>query len=252
MRRIARGDAPRRRRTDRCTIVVTGADGFIGRNLRVRLRERGHADVPRSYAATRPTASCAQALAGADFVFHLAGVNRPQDPAEFAAGNADFTRALCDALAAAAGAVPIVYASSTQAELDNPYGRSKRAAEDALRRATPRAPARRCHVYRLTERLRQVVPAELQLGGRDVLPQHRARPADHDQRSRRARCELVYIDDVVAAFLALLRRAGRRDGFVRGWRRSTRPPSGELADRSCRLSRTAAQTLRHRRASAPA
>jgi UDP-2-acetamido-2,6-beta-L-arabino-hexul-4-ose reductase len=79
-------------------IVVTGADGFIGRNLRVRLREMGHEDVVSVTRAT-PAEQLDAALAGADFVFHLAGVNRPLDPAEFASGNADFTRRLCDGLA---------------------------------------------------------------------------------------------------------------------------------------------------------
>lgn len=71
-----------------------------------------------------------------DFVFHLAGINRPQDPAEFVSGNVDLTRALCLAVGAVAEAtgksVPIVYASSAQAGRDNAYGQSKRGAEDAL------------------------------------------------------------------------------------------------------------------------
>src|SRR5690606_5005102 len=63
---------------------------------------------------------------------HLAGVNRPQDPAEFAAGNTDFTARLCDALRDAGRVLPVAFTSSIQAERDNPYGNSKRAAEDRL------------------------------------------------------------------------------------------------------------------------
>ena len=75
-------------------------------------------------------------LQGVDFVFHLAGINRPQDPQEFVAGNVGLTRALCQAVGAIAVAsgkkVPVVYTSSTQAARDNPYGLSKRGAESAL------------------------------------------------------------------------------------------------------------------------
>ena len=100
-------------------IVVTGADGFIGKNLQLRLAELGHADVVRITRATPPRA-VQQALAAADFVFHLGGVNRPPDPAEFARGNAGLTQDLCDALAAAKRPVPVLLASSTQALQDNP------------------------------------------------------------------------------------------------------------------------------------
>ena len=68
-------------------IVITGADGFIGKNLQLRLAELGYADVVGITRATPPQA-VQQALAAASFVFHLAGINRPQDPAEFATGNA--------------------------------------------------------------------------------------------------------------------------------------------------------------------
>jgi len=64
-----------------------------------------------------------------DFIFHLAGVNRPKDPKEFLVGNADLTRVLCDAISANGRAIPVVYASSAQASQDNPYGLSKRVAE---------------------------------------------------------------------------------------------------------------------------
>ena len=81
-------------------IVITGADGFIGTNLRMRLAERGQADVACITHDT-PADAVHAALAQADCVFHLAGVNRPQDPAEFATGNAGLTQDVCAALAAA-------------------------------------------------------------------------------------------------------------------------------------------------------
>ena len=112
--------------------LVTGAEGFIGRNLTSRLGELGHEVIPigRGHDAS----DLADAAKRADFVFHLAGVNRPQDPADFATGNRDFTSEVGEALAAAGNTAPIAYTSSIQAAADNPYGESKRGAEQALER----------------------------------------------------------------------------------------------------------------------
>jgi len=116
-------------------VLITGADGFIGKNLRLHLAER-KADQVVCFTRQHSVAQLPELLQGVDFVFHLAGINRPQDPAEFTTGNADLTVALCQAVAAVAQAtgslVPVVFASSTQAAVDNPYGQSKRVAEDAL------------------------------------------------------------------------------------------------------------------------
>lgn len=112
-------------------IVITGADGFIGKNLRVRLAEQGYSNVEAITRVTPPS-SVQVALAEADFVFHLAGVNRPQDAEEFVAGNTRLTESLCETLAEAGRRARLVLASSSQAALDNPYGRSKLAAEKVV------------------------------------------------------------------------------------------------------------------------
>ncbi len=109
-------------------VVVTGAHGFVGRNLMVRLAERG---VEAHGFGRGDDEAMLSAVASADFVFHLAGVNRPETEDEFVTGNADLTTRVCAALAAAGNKAALVIASSTQAERDNPYGRSKLAAEDA-------------------------------------------------------------------------------------------------------------------------
>ena len=78
-------------------VLITGASGFIARNLQLYLSPRQDVEV-RCFDRTQATAQLADMLQGVDFVFHLAGVNRPQDPAEFVAGNTDLTAALCQAL----------------------------------------------------------------------------------------------------------------------------------------------------------
>ena len=112
-------------------IVVTGANGFIGQNLCVRLSEvAGHIVVPLTRSST--DGDFDNALASADFVYHLAGANRPTDPTEFMAVNRDYTSRLCRTLEARRRRVPIAYASSAQARFDNPYGQSKLAGETAV------------------------------------------------------------------------------------------------------------------------
>jgi len=80
-----------------------------------------------------PPAVLDAALRAADIVFHLAGVNRPLDEEEFHEGNAELTRHVCQRLAAAGRKAALVIASSIQADLDNPHGRSERAAEEFVR-----------------------------------------------------------------------------------------------------------------------
>lgn len=112
-------------------ILITGAAGFVGRNLCAELRNRGLAEL-LEFDVDTPPALLDEYAAHCDFVFHLAGVNRPKDPAEFMEGNFGFTSELLDALRRAGNKAPIVLSSSTQAELDNDYGRSKKAGEELL------------------------------------------------------------------------------------------------------------------------
>src|SRR4051812_3305762 len=112
-------------------VLVTGSDGFIGNNLVAHLRE-GHKYEILVFGRNCSENALRDLVAESNFVFHLAGVNRPRDVAEFAAGNLDLTRKLTRLITESGRLLPVVFASSTQAEIDNPYGRSKRAAEDAL------------------------------------------------------------------------------------------------------------------------
>lgn len=116
-------------------VLITGADGFIGSNLRLHLSDR-KVDKVMCFTRQHRVDQLFEMLQGIDFIYHLAGINRPLHPMEFVTGNVDFTLALCQAVVAVAKAtgklVPVVYASSVQAALDNPYGQSKRTAEQAL------------------------------------------------------------------------------------------------------------------------
>jgi UDP-2-acetamido-2,6-beta-L-arabino-hexul-4-ose reductase len=112
-------------------ILVTGAKGFIGKNLITELKNRKYTDIFEYDIDTNPSV-LEQYCREADFIFHLAGVNRPTNESEFMEGNFSFTGALLDALKKHKNNCPIVLSSSIQANMDNPYGRSKKAGEDLL------------------------------------------------------------------------------------------------------------------------
>ncbi len=116
-------------------ILITGADGFLGKNLQLHCAARPDIEVVTYTRNDRPE-SLSEKLQGVGMVFHLAGVNRAAEASEFASGNVEVTRQLTSALAQLAEntgtRIPVVYSSSTQAALDNVYGNSKREAEQLL------------------------------------------------------------------------------------------------------------------------
>ncbi|OYW86155.1 hypothetical protein B7Z17_01015 [Candidatus Saccharibacteria bacterium 32-49-10] len=109
-------------------VLVTGASGFIGKNLISHLRLQSEPHDILSFTKDS-TDNLESLLDQADFIFHLAGVNRPKDESEFKAGNTDLTERIVKHLASTGKNTPILITSSTQAVLDNPYGKSKIAAE---------------------------------------------------------------------------------------------------------------------------
>lgn len=181
-------------------LLITGASGFIGRNLCSALRRLGGFEI-LEFGRADPADRLSELAQRADLVFHLAGVNRPQHEDEFKTANADLTRRLCQCLAASGRPVPVVLASSTQAELANAYGKSKRLAEDAVLEYHDRhrAPV---YVYRLPN-----------IFGKWSRPNYnsvvatfchnlsRGLPVQISDRANILR--LVYIDDVVRAFIAI-------------------------------------------------
>lgn len=186
-------------------ILVTGANGFIGKNLVVRLSE-----FPKVTASTfvrgDDPARLPQLVADADAVVHLAGENRPADEAAFALVNAGLTTTLCSAIQqefiTTGRHVPLVMASSTQAEQHNPYGRSKLVAEQAAQ-ALAQATGNPCVVFRLPG-----------VFGKWCKPNYNsvvatfchnlARDLPIQISDRGAAVRLVYVDDVVTALLNAL------------------------------------------------
>lgn len=191
-------------------ILITGADGFIGKNLRVRLHEAGHQVVCISRVSS--SEDFEQGIAGADFVFHLAGVNRPKTDGEFVEGNQKLTERLCDILLAGGHRTGVVFASSTQAEQENPYGKSKLAAESALLRYR-QASGAPLFLFRLTN-----------VFGKWARPNYNSAVATFCHNIARglpinvndpaARLRLIHIDDVVAAFLRCLALPDTPTGYA--------------------------------------
>lgn len=111
-------------------VLVTGAKGFIGKHLVLHLSRRGHEvfefDKDNTYKELEKYVNCV------DFVVHLAGINRPLTSEEFYDGNTNFTKKLVDLIKANKRNIPVIFSSSTQAALDNDYGKSKKMAEDYL------------------------------------------------------------------------------------------------------------------------
>ena len=192
-------------------ILVTGADGFIGQNLILKLESLDGIQISK-FTRANPVTNLPDLVSAVDIVFHLAGVNRPCDESEFTSGNKNLTDDLIDAVMSIGRDVPIIFASSTQAELDNPYGKSKRAAEDALltfheETGNPVAIFRLPNVFGKLARpnYNSVVATFCHNIANDL-------PIDiHDPQHL---LRLVYIDDVVASFANFVTSGGVSSGFM--------------------------------------
>ncbi len=110
------------------TVLITGASGFIGQNLCATLERDGNLSILK-FNIENTEQELREYVERADFIFHLAGVNRPETEVEFIEGNTNLTQTIVRLLRESKKTTPLLITSSIQAELDNPYGRSKHAAE---------------------------------------------------------------------------------------------------------------------------
>ena len=104
-------------------VLVTGSNGFVGKNLLTRLKEEEIDFITFVRSDSQPDLE--SKVQECNFIVHLAGINRPKNENEFAEGNTDLTKQLATLLVKHNLKTPVVYSSSIQAELDNPYGLSK-------------------------------------------------------------------------------------------------------------------------------
>lgn len=190
--------------TNSC-VLVTGSNGFIGKNLVVRLNELPNISVS-TFVRGDDLANLQNLIAQCDVIIHLAGENRPIDDTAFAAVNTGLTVELCNAVhreyKTHGRHVPLVLASSTQAGRDNAYGRSKLAAEEAVQALTD-ATNNPCAIIRLPgvfgkwckPNYNSVVATFSYNIARDI-------PIAINNPTNNLR--LVYIDDVVNSLLALI------------------------------------------------
>ncbi|PIE24852.1 MAG: capsular biosynthesis protein [Neptuniibacter caesariensis] len=186
-------------------VLVTGSQGFVGKNLLLHLIERKDIEVV-CFTRDNSADELPSILSNIDFIFHLAGVNRPKDPSEFIEGNASLSQSLVEAMLLSGCRAPVIYTSSIQAELDNPYGESKKQAEKSLLalRDEHGIPV---YIFRLPN-----------IFGKWAKPNYNSAVATFCHNIVRdlpiqvndpqAVINLVYIDDVIERFLTLLDGAG--------------------------------------------
>lgn len=192
-------------------ILVTGATGFIGKNLVVRLNELPDIDV-KIFSRGGGCEELTALVANADAIFHLAGVNRPKNDQEFTDVNVGLTSRLCDAIRDSKRRIPLIYTSSSQVDLGNEYGQSKFAAESVIQ-SFVRDTGGTAHVYRLPG-----------VFGKWCRPNYNSVVATFCHNISRGLpiriddpdkvIELVYIDDLIDEFLGLLGEI--RVGFAIG------------------------------------
>lgn len=112
------------------SVLVTGANGFIGKHVCLKLERQGFSVF--KFDINNSDEELFNFVKNADYIIHLAGVNRPLTIEEFYDGNSNFTKKLVDIVKESKKDIPIIFSSSIQAELDNDYGKSKKMAEDYL------------------------------------------------------------------------------------------------------------------------
>jgi UDP-2-acetamido-2,6-beta-L-arabino-hexul-4-ose reductase len=188
-------------------VLVTGSNGFIGKNLLERLGRIDDLEVV-TFSKNDNIEILDKKIEGIDFIFHLAGVNRPENPEEFYKGNRDLTQQIIDSAKASSRKPPILMTSSTQVERDNDYGKSKQGGEMALKTYAKENDTV-TYIYRLPNvfgkwskpNYNTVIATWCHNITRDL-------PIQINDQS--AELDLVYIDDVVEHFVRHLDENGKK------------------------------------------
>ncbi len=176
-------------------VLITGSKGFIGKNLISHLQEMENVEII-SFDIDDDFEKIEKNIGDIDFIFHLAGVNRPKDTKEFYEGNSDLTKKIVDLIKDKN--IPIIITSSIQAEKDNDYGKSKKIAEDYIKDNL-----KNYYIYRLHN-----------VFGKWCRPNYNSVIAtfcyniSHDLEitvnDENAKLELIYIDDIIEEFVKIL------------------------------------------------
>ena len=192
-------------------ILVTGSNGFIGKNLiRTLSQDINHKII--SIDIENTIEELKQSVLEADFIFHLAGVNRPKDEKEFFEGNTGLTETIIEILKQHQKKTPILITSSIQAELENAYGQSKKAAEDVLKNYS-RETGANTYIYRLPN-----------VFGKWCRPNYNSAVATFCHKitrdeeiwvnDRSISLNLVYIDDVVRCFIETMNNQPKSTDYL--------------------------------------
>jgi UDP-2-acetamido-2,6-beta-L-arabino-hexul-4-ose reductase len=178
--------------------LITGADGFIARNLIVSLGRMPHIEILK-YGRKNSLEELDELINQADFIFHLAGVNRPKNSDEFYEGNANLTKTIVKFVEKHNKKIPILLSSSTQVMSDNDYAKSKKEAENIIIEYSKKNSVA-CFIYRLPN-----------VFGKWSKPNYNsviatwcyniARDIDIQVNNKNTKLNLVYIGDVIHAFL---------------------------------------------------
>lgn len=188
-------------------ILITGSNGFIGKNLKLFLKEQKKIKII-SFNKEHNLSQLFEIVKKVDFIFHLAGLNRSDNAADFHSSNTNLTKILCEAVRKCNQKIPIVFTSSIQANFDTPYGASKKKAEDLLLDLNKnfQIPV---HIFRLPN-----------IFGKWSKPNYNSvvatfcyniiREIPINIEDENKVIELIHVDDVIKKFIQLLKRSEKK------------------------------------------
>lgn len=211
---------------NRVNILVTGANGFIAKNLCQTLSDYGYKDILRY--SHQDESLLEEYTIKSDFIIHLAGVNRPKDDSEFIKGNYELTKSLVSYIIKHKKNIPIIMSSSIQAESDTLYGKSKLLAEQAIKEYSEITGANTI-IYRLPN-----------VFGKWCRPNYNSvvatfchnisRSIPININDKNSEITLIYIDDLVFDFIKVLKEEGKSGCTYRTITPSYTTTIGALAD----------------------